>query len=165
MSEFSLRALAREVWDDLGGCDYHILAKEIQRRISAADRDAALAEALAEYSRQFAVGLRPTLRKAKPGAAQRNSGRSAKVAGIRRSWPQLRAHIFTRDGQKALGKCTAADLIFHADLLERQSRQLQAKASRERDLAALLRAHQVERVENLPDTVLSEYFSGDEAAA
>lgn len=162
--EFSLRALAKEVWEDLGGCDYHVLAKEIQRRVSAADRDAALAEALTEYSRQFTVGLRPTLRKVKPRAGQVNSGRSAKVAGIRRTWPELKAHIFTRDGQKALGKCTHADLIFHADLLERQSRQLQAKASRERDLAALLKAHKVERVENLPNTVLAEYFS-DKAAA
>lgn len=164
-AEFSLRALARETWDELGGCDYHVLAKEIQRRISAADRDAALSEALTEFSRQFTVGLRPTLRKVKPGAGQRNSARSAKVAGIRQTWPQLRAHIFTKDGQKALGKCTVADLIFHADLLERQSRQLQAKASRERDLAALLKAHKVERVENLPDDVLAAYFSGDEAAA
>lgn len=164
MSEFSLRALCREVWEELGGCDYHVLAKEVQRRITSADRDAALSEALTEYSRHFTTGLRPTLRKVKPGAGQQNSARSAKVAAIRQTWPQLRAHIFTRDGQKALGKCTAADLIFHADLLERQARQLTSKASRERDLASLLRAHKVERVENLPDEVLAEYFAGEAAA-
>jgi hypothetical protein len=164
-AEFSLRPLCREVWEELGGCDYHVLAKEVQRRIASADRDAALTEALTEYSRQFTVGLRPTLRKVKPGAAQRNSGRSAKVAGIRQSWPQLRAHISTRDGQKALGKCTAADLIFHAELLEKQARQLVRKGSRERELAAALKAHKVERVENLPDEVLAEFFTGEENVA
>jgi hypothetical protein len=80
-------------------------------------------------------------------------------------WPQLRAHIFTRDGQKALGKCTAADLIFHAELLEKQSRQLVRKASRERELAAALKAHKVDRVENLPDEVLAEFFAGEETVA
>lgn len=162
MPEFSLRALARQTWDDLGGCDYHVLAKEIQRRISAPDRDAALAEALTEFSRQFAVGLRPVLRKVPKGGVRPSS---AKVTALRQSYHrQLRAHIFTKDGQKALGKCTYADLIFHADLLERQSRQLRDKAQRERSLAALLRAHQVERVENLPGDVLAEYFTESEAA-
>ena len=165
MAEFSLRHLCRQVWDDLGGADYHVLAKEVARRIKASERDAALNEALIEYSRQFTVGLRPTLRKIKPGAGQRNSARSAKVQAIRKTWPQLRAHIFTQDGQKALGECTAANLIFNAEVLEKQSRQLQAKASRERDLAALLHAHKVERVKNLPDAVLAEYFAGEEGAA
>jgi hypothetical protein len=165
MSEFSLRSLCREVWEELGGCDYHVLAEKVARRIDRADQERALDEALAEYCRQFTVGLRPTLRKVKPGAGRRNSARSSKVQAIRQTWPQLKAHIFTKDGQKALGKCTVADLIFHADLLERQSRQLQAKAGRERQLAALLQAHKVDRVENLPDEVLAEYFSGDEAAA
>ena len=163
--EFSLRALCRQVWEDLGGCDYHVLAKEVRRRIKAADRDAALDEALVEYSRVFALGQRPPLRKQKPGAGQQNSARSWKVQGTRQMWPQLRAHIFTRDGQKALGKCTAADLIFHAELLEKQSRQLVRKASRERELAAALKAHKVDRVENLPDEVLAEFFAGEETVA
>jgi hypothetical protein len=164
-AEFSLRVLCREVWEDLGGCDYHVLAKEVRRRIKAADRDGALDEALVEYSRVFALGQRPALSKQKPGAGKRNSARSWKVQGTRQMWPQLKAHIFTSDGQKALGKCTAADLIFHAELLEKQSRQLVRKASRERELAATLGAHKVDRVENLPDEVLAEFFAGEEGAA
>ncbi|HLK78198.1 MAG TPA: hypothetical protein VKU77_31680 [Streptosporangiaceae bacterium] len=162
---FSLRALCREVWDDLGGCDYHVLAKEAERRITAQDAALALPEALTEYARMFAMGQRPPLSKQKPGAGQRNSARSWKVQGARQMWPQLKAHIFTSDGQKALGKCTAADLIFHADLLEKQSRHLVRKASRERELAAALKAHKAERVENLPDDVLAEFFGGEENAA
>jgi hypothetical protein len=164
-AEFSLRPLCREVWEELGGCDYHVLAKEVQRRIASADRDTALSEALVEYSRSFALGQRPPLRKQKAGAGQQNSARSWKVQGTRQMWPQLKAHIFTRDGQKALGKCTAADLIFHAELLEKQARQLVRKGSRERELAAALKAHKVERVENLPDEVLAEFFTGEENAA
>jgi len=165
MSEFSLRTLHREVWDELGGCDYHILAKEVERRIDAQDSAAALSEALTEYARMFAMGQRSPLGKQKAGAGQRNSARSWKVQGTRQMWPELKAHIFTRDGQKALGKCTAADLIFHAELLEKQSRQLIRKASRERELAAALKAHKVGRVENLPDEVLAEFFSGKENVA
>jgi hypothetical protein len=165
MSEFSLRALCREVWGDLGGADYHVLAKEVHRRIAAKDRDAALSEALVEYSRSFALGQRPALSSQKVKAGQQNSARSWKVQATRQGWPQLKARIFTRDGQKALGKCTAADLIFHAELLEKQSRQLVRKASRERELAAALKAHKVERVENLPDVVLAEFFGGEENAA
>lgn len=156
--EFSLRKLARETWDDLGGADYHILAKEIERRVQPGDRDAALDEALTEYARQFCVGLRPPARKA--GAGQRNSARSAKVSGIRQAWPELRAHIFTKDGQKSYGRCSPADLIFHAELLEKQARQNQAKASWERDLAATIIAHKVTLVENLPDDVLEQFFRG-----
>lgn len=159
---FSLRALAREVWDDMGGADYHVLAKEIRRRISRADRDAALDEALTEYARHFAVGQRPSGR-SRPGAGPLNSRRSSKVASIRQSWPELRARIFTKDGQKAYGDCTKADLIFHADLLERQARQNQAKASWERDIAAALGAHKVERVRDLPDDVLAQFFRGGAA--
>jgi len=163
VSEFSLRALAHEAWNDLGGCDYHILAKEIHRRIAAKDRDAALDEALVVFAREFASNLSPAMHKT-TGAGQRNSARSAKVSGIRRTWPQLRAHIFTRDGQKAIGKCTAADLVFHAELLEKKAGELTTRAGRERELAALLGAHKVKLVEQLPDDVLGEFFTGRAAA-
>jgi hypothetical protein len=59
MSEFSLRALAREVRSDLGDCEYQVLAKEIRRRIAAGDVDAALAELLSGFSRRFITARRP----------------------------------------------------------------------------------------------------------
>lgn len=154
---FSLRHLAHQVWDSLGGADYHVLAKEIDRRLaSRKDRDAALSEALIVYCREFAVNQRPKINPA--GAGQVNSARSAKVAGVRRAWPQLRARIYTPSGQKALAECTYEDLLFHADLLETQAAQLQAKAGRERDLAAALRQHKAPTVADLPDAVLAQFF-------
>jgi hypothetical protein len=159
-AEFSLRALAREVWDDTGGADYHVIAKELLRRIPAGKQEAALSEALAEYSRHFVVGLRPTARKVRPGAGQRNSARSAKVAGIRRAWPQLRATYFTKDGQKPLGDCTRIDVVFIAEHLEKKARENQAKAGWMRDLSAALGAHKVDRVRDLPDDVLAQFLEG-----
>jgi hypothetical protein len=156
---FSLRALCREVWEEVGGCDYHVLAKEVQRRIKAADRDAALSEALVEYSRVFSIGLRPSSSN-RPKAAARNSARSSKVAGIRRAWPQLRATYFTKDGQKPLGDCSVADVIFIAEHLEKKARENQAKAGWMRDVAAAMRAAKVQHVRDLPDDVLAGFLTG-----
>jgi len=164
-TEFSLRALARETWDDLGGADYHVLAKEIARRISPQQREDALNEALVEYARHFTTGLRPSARKTRPGAGQRNSGRSSKVAGIRHAWPQLRATYFTRDGQKPLGDCSQADVIFIAEHLEKKARENQAKAGWMRDVAAAMRASKVTRVRDLPNDVLAEFLGSGEKAA
>jgi hypothetical protein len=164
MSEFSLRALCREVWEELGGCDYHVLAKEVHRRIKAADREAALSDALVEYSRVFSIGFRPSAsRRPAKSAGQRNSGRSAKVAGIRRAWPQLRATYFTKDGQKPLGDCSAADVIFIAEHLEKKARENQAKAGWMRDVAASMKANKVTHVRDLPDDVLAGFLTGEAA--
>jgi hypothetical protein len=161
-SEFSLRHLCREVWEELGGCDYHVLAKEVQRRIKAANRDAALSEALVEYSRVFTTGLRPSSSR-KAGAGQRNSGRSAKVAGIRRAWPQLRATYFTKDGQKPLGECSMTDVIFIAEHLDKKARENQRKAAWMRDVAGAMKAHQAQHVRDLPDDVLATFLIGEAA--
>jgi hypothetical protein len=162
-AEFSLRALCRQVWEELGGCDYHVLAKEVQRRIKASEREAALGEALVEYSRVFAIGLRPSSSRRPSSAGQRNSGRSAKVAGIRRAWPQLRATYFTKDGQKPLGECSLADVIFIAEHLEKKARENQAKAGWMRDVATAMKAHQVAHVRDLPDAVLAGFLTGEAA--
>lgn len=172
--EFSLLALAREVWDEMGGCEYHVLAKEIARRIQPDDRLAALNEALVEYARHFntrqgkaappkvSPSPVPTTGGAggstKPAAAQRNSARSSKVRAIREAWPQLRRYISTQDGRKALGDCTADNLIFHAGLLEGLANANAKQAEKERSLAALLKAKKVARVRDLPDSALAEYF-------
>jgi hypothetical protein len=158
MSEFSLKELAREVWDETAGADYHVVAKELARRIRPDDRVAALNEALVAFARQFVTGLRPALRRSPAATAQRNSARSAKVAGIRRAWPQLRATYFTKDGQKPLGECTKIDVIFIAENLDRKARENAAKAGRMRELAAALSAHKVQRVRDLPDEVLAEFL-------
>jgi hypothetical protein len=163
MREFSLRKLACEAWDDLGSCDYHVLAKEIHRRIAAKDRDAALAEALVAYAREFNSMRRPTARKT--AAGQKNSARSWKVQGVRREWPQLRARYWTGgDDRKPLGDCTAAEVVFIAENLDKKARENTRKAAWMRDLAGELAAHKAGRVRDLPDEVLATFLTGEAAA-
>jgi hypothetical protein len=155
---FDLERVAAQAWRDLETGDRRVLAKEIAERIAPGDREQALLQALAEYCRRFNSLMRPT--GYRPVAGARNTGRSAKVAAIRSTWPQLRATIATPDGQKPLGDCTHDDLIFHAGLLEQQARQHQRKASFERDLAAELATQGVTRVRDLSAEVLATYISG-----
>ena len=175
-AEFSLRALAREVWAELDGADYHALAKEIARRVKPAQREAALLEALTEYARTFVTNQRPSAqfrppagtdgRTAPPprtGAGQANSARSSKVAGIRRAWPELRAAYATVNGRKALGECARTDLLFIADNLNLKAQQNTTKATWMRDLAAVVQSHKVHRVCDLPDDVLAGFLRGEAA--
>ena len=167
--EFSLRRLATEVWDEMGGCEYHVLAKEMARRIRPGDREAALGEALVQWSYLFnaTVGHAspPAAGQGEGGAGQRNSGRSRKVAAIRADWQRrMTRHISTADGQKAIGDCTAEDLIFNAEVLETLASANQRKAAWERRLAAAVEEHEAERVRELPDDVLAQFFTSGEDA-
>jgi len=161
-TEFSLRSLTREVWAELDSADAHVLAKEIARRVPRSQREAALAEALTEYARVFITNQRPSGYSGSPaaGAGQRNSGRSAKVAAIRRTWPQLRATYLTAAGQKPLVDCSKADVIFIADHLDRKAAECAAKSAWMRDLSAALAAHKALRVGDLPDDVLAGFLTG-----
>jgi hypothetical protein len=162
--QFSLVKLARETWDELGSADYHVLAKEIARRVPAHEREAALLEALLPFCRDFNRQMRPSMSRRSVPAAQKNSGRSSKVAAIRAAWPQLRATYFTKDGQKALGECTPADLVFISEHLETKARENQRKASWVRDLCAEVRKAKVGRVRDLSDDVLAMFLSPQAAS-
>lgn len=159
-TEFSLRSLARQVWAELDGADAHVLAKEIARRVPRADREAALGEALTEYARAFVTNQRPSGYAAPGSAGQRNSGRSSKVAGIRRAWPQLRATYLTGDGQKPLGDCSKADVVFIAEHLDRKAAECTAKSAWMHDVATALAKHKAMRVRDLPDDVLAGFLTG-----
>ena len=165
--EFSLRRLATEVWDEMDGCEYHVLAKELARRIRPADREAALGEALVQWAYAFntTVGHAspPGTGQDREGAGQRNSGRSRKVAAIRADWQRrMTRHISTADGQKAIGDCTAEDLIFNAEILESLATTNQRKAAWERRLAAAVDEHGAGCVRELPDEVLTGFFASRE---
>jgi hypothetical protein len=186
-TEFSLRGLIRQVRDDLGTGDTHRIAKEAAARISPADRDSAYLQGLTEVARAIVNSGHPQLRQApgstlastpgagaqasppgsshasKPGAGQRNSGRSSKVAAIRRTWPQLRATYACLDVNKQLGDYNADDLIFVASHLEAQAALSTVKAERFHDLSASLALHKVKKVRDLPDAVLAAAFLGEAA--
>ena len=168
--EFSLRKLATEIWSEMGGCEYHVLAKELARRIRPADREVALSEALVQWSYLFnaTVGHAspPATGQGEGGAGQQNSGRSRKVAAIRADWQRrMTRHISTADGQKALADCTAEDLVFNAEVLESLATANQRKAAWERRLAAAVEEHGVKKVRELPDEALAEFFAHGEDGA
>jgi hypothetical protein len=157
---FSLNHLLREVWDELGGADYHILAHEVLHRLDPAHYEAALGQALAVYTSRFVGSKRM---RTPHQAGQQNSGRSAKVRGIRTASAQLRTIWYaTPDGQKALGDCTLSDVFYIVGGLERQARQHMDKARWLRGLAEAMTTHPVRRVQDLPAGIISGFFTGAE---
>lgn len=95
--------------------------------------------------------------KAAPG---RQAARSAKVAAIREAGPRwLRDRLNTGADPrewKRIGDCTFTDLMFAAGQRRDQAARTSAAAERLEALAELVRAHGVDRVRDLPESVLAE---------
>lgn len=167
-AEFSLRALVRQVRDELGTGDRHVIAEKTLPRIPAEHRDVAFTQALEEVARAVVKDGHPRLHSvpdssSKPRAGQRNSARSSKVAGIRRVWPELRATYACLDAGKQVADYSSDDLIFVAEHLETQARRNAAKAGNFRKLAALMAKSGAAKVADLPDEVLAAIFRGEAA--
>lgn len=169
MTEFNLARLVRQVYDESDTPDPTLLAKEVNRRIRKADRDAALEQCL----RQFVMYQLSRIRMARcaPPEPQGtvsvpNSGRSAKVAAIREHWRRaLREWVPVAPKQwKFFGDCTADDLAYVAGLREEHARRTWASAAHIRRIQALLAEHDVATVGELPETVLREQLGGSAAA-
>ncbi|NUQ97871.1 MAG: hypothetical protein HOY79_15390 [Streptomyces sp.] len=93
-------------------------------------------------------------------APVRRPARSAKVAAIRESGPKwLRDRLNTGAEPrewKRIGDCTFTDLMFAAAQRRDQAARTSAAAERLEQLAELVRAHGVERVRDLPASVLAQ---------
>lgn len=89
----------------------------------------------------------------------RRPGRSAKVAAIRESGPKwLRDRLNTGSDPrewKRVGDCTFSDLMFAVGQRREQAARTSAAAERLEALAELVRVHGVERVRDLPESVLA----------
>lgn len=160
---FNLRALVREVCDESHQADPAMLAKEVDRRIRKADRDAALEQALAAFMWQFVSRDRSSVATSRPGAV---SGRSSKVAGIRGLARAQRDRVSVGPDPsdwKFLADCTADDLDYAAALREEYAQRVMARADQYRRLAELLAEHGVATVGELPQPVLGDEL-GDDAA-
>jgi hypothetical protein len=86
-------------------------------------------------------------------------GRSAKVAAIRASGPKWLADRINTAADprewKRVGDCSFAELMFAAGQRREQAARTSAVAERLEGLAELVRAHGVERVRDLPASVLA----------
>lgn len=93
-------------------------------------------------------------------APARKPVRSAKVAAIRASGPKwLADRLYTSADPrewKRVGDCSFTDLMFAATQRRDQAARTSAAAERLESLAELVRAHGVERVRDLPASVLAE---------
>jgi hypothetical protein len=90
----------------------------------------------------------------------RRPGRSAKVAAIRAAGPKwlndlLRTAADPR-GWKQIGDCSFSDLMFAVAERREQAARTSAAAERYERLAELVRSHGVERVRDLPASVLAQ---------
>lgn len=174
-AKFSLRAIVRQVRDELATGDRYRIAKEALPRIPAEYRDAAFLEALAEVARSVVNSGHPQIRGVPPQpdalmprptaskAGNRNSARSHKVAAIRRAWPELRAIYVSIDKDKLLADYSSENLNALADWLEKQARHSSIKARKYRKLAVLMDQAAAEKVSDLPDDVLAAVFEGEAA--
>jgi hypothetical protein len=151
--EFSLAALARAVLAESGSEDREQLLKEIERQIPAAQLAEAFRQALPAFVHQVQLSRWPS--RARPGG-----GRSAKVTAIRETWRRhLDGRYTVEDGSlRKLGDFGRGDLIFMAGRLETQARSVRARAVAMESLAAALDEHGAERVRDLPDAFLAEFF-------
>lgn len=153
---FDLHDLFREVHDTTDLTDYRQMAKELRSRIPDEHAEEAFLEALTCYCREYTTKQRP--RNPSPSRA---SGRSPKRDAIRHWWEQLcKSRYDTADGLKQLGTCSAEDLIFMAEQLERKAAENMAVAQRWRSLAAEMAERGAARLDELPPDVVRERFGG-----
>lgn len=160
---FNLRELIRATMADSVVADPGVLADLVFLKIAKKDRDEALAQSLRTFVRQvFSEGrlttyIDPSGRVADVQPVRVQPGRSAKVAGIREHWQRaLRDPINVGAGLwKLLGDCTATDLFFVADFRREQASRNTAKAAQYDALRALLDDHSVDRVRDLPTSILA----------
>lgn len=183
MSEFSLRALARQVISEHGIVnDPQVrlrVAREVVRRIPPEHRAESHLQAMAVFVQEVNRANRAYLRPVPPASEagegeartdsmdtpenpQRtpsaNSANSATQAAIRRVGKLLRETVYAVVPEKALEDYDPDEVEAAAAYLENQSAELATKAARYRQVAAHMRALGIKRVRDLPVDLLADVF-------
>jgi hypothetical protein len=150
--EFSLAALARTVLAEAASEDREQLLKEIEQQVPAGLLAEAFRQALPAFVHQVQLSRWPA--PARPGR------RSAKVTAIRETWRRhLEGRYTVEDGSlRKLGDFRRDDLIFTAGRLDLQAQTAAARAAAMKKLAAEMKKQKAERVRDLPDDFLAEFF-------
>lgn len=182
-SEFSLRALVREVISEHGIVNdpqaRHQVAREVLRRIPPKHRAESHLQAMAVFVQEINRGNRAYLRPVPPApetaedearmdgvdtpagpqhTPSANSANSATQAAIRRVGKLLRETVYAVVPEKALEDYDPDEAEAAATYLEKQSAELATKAARYRQVAAHMRALGVKRVRDLPMDLLADVF-------
>lgn len=170
--EFNLRALTLGLLRSASEVDQSKVAAELLGVIEPRDREAALAQALPAYVRHQVLQLRKNTairaedaRTAEVVTASAGRGklrplptRSAKRERIAQWWRRALEEKYataTPGIVKSLGDMGRDDLLFAIQSRERYAQRTAAKALELRGLLDLLERHEVARVRDLPEAVLS----------
>lgn len=156
-SQFSLNALIREVVAEDSSGDMRTMAKEVRRRIRPEEVEAALDQCLPVYVYDVARS-----NGGDHGKPKGDRPVSAKVAARRAWWrARLEEKVAIAPGKfKSYGDCGFEDLEYAATLRFRAAEANQAAGRSMKVLSGLVREHKVERVRDLPEEVLGDYFGG-----
>jgi hypothetical protein len=154
MTDFDLRAAVIVVLDTTPLTEPADIATKVAKNVPAKQLRAALTAALVSY----VATVNQQRRMDNPLLGGSQSGRSSKVAGIADWWTAaMRDRVHVDGGQKMLGDCTFADLMFAAAERRQQARWNEAKADQYEALAKKLREHDVECVSGLPRSAVDEW--------
>lgn len=154
---FDLRALVRQMLRTSEQPNPDWLVEAVLARVTEADREEALRQALPSIIREAAARERMA-NPITPSAAMPTKARGSwKVQAIREEWQRaLRNRIHVGPGDyKFLGDCTYDDLLFAASERMAIADKNAAIARSYNALAALLTEHDAKTVRDLPAEVLA----------
>lgn len=172
MTDIDLNQLVRDVVASSTLADPREVSAEVFRRIPSEDYGRLLLKLLPDLVRETYRTTRNhpvQVPFPSPGAkVPQPPNRSHRVDGIRNTLGSGRLLDRVHSGPgtsdwKLLGDCTFEDLMYAARERQAQAARTQAKAAEYAALAELLRASGVDRVRDLPATVLREQLEGADA--
>jgi hypothetical protein len=160
---FSLTALIAEVCDESDVVNVEKVAHEVATRIRPADIRTALDQALVVVVRHWLTGPRRstqicTTAEGEAEVLTPRPGRSWKRDGVREHWRRALTEKYSIDRKGnavPLAELNRAQVQFNIDSREEFARRASARASQLRGLLELMVRHDVNRVGDLPESVLS----------
>jgi hypothetical protein len=164
--EFDLHSLVRSVTDGSGLRGPREIAAKVAENVPAGKRLTALEEALVPYVRVYLQHARQPAPPAPTGVGARNSARSSKVHAIREGWRRTLAgqfHVGAGHWQ-VLADCSYENVTFLAGERHENARRSAATAAMFDQLAEAMRSDGVDRVGDLPDSVLAQILATEVAA-
>jgi hypothetical protein len=154
MTDFNLHQVVADVLDGSDLASPEEIAARVAENVGSKQLRAALAQSLPHYVSRVIQNRRASNVILNPNAVQgpvANSGRSAKVMGIRNAWARALAdRLHVADGYKLLGECTYNDLMFAAEERRDHARRNSVKADQYAAVAKRLTELGLTKVSELP---------------
>ena len=162
---FDLHALVRDIADS-GLLGPREIAAKVAENVPGSRLREALALALVPYVREFLTRARQPVVVSPQKARNVNSARSAKVQAIREGWRRVVSGQFhVGNGQwQVLADCSYEQVMFLVAERQEQARRNAAAAEMFERLADVMKRRKVARVGDLPESVLADILTIEDAA-